>query len=166
MADKIVVLQGGLIEQVGSPLELYERPCNLFVAQFIGSPRMNTVPGRVTAAEGGVAHIELQASGALQAPLRGAALPPGPVLVGIRPEHILVDAGPGVPGTVALAEHLGAETILHIDMADGTTLVARSEGRAPQRVGQAVTVTIDPQFCHLFDPAGPALVNAAGYGGG
>ena len=162
MADKIVVLQAGRIEQVGSPLELYERPKNLFVAQFIGSPRMNTVPGRIATVMDGAARVELPGGGKLNVPLNGLSLPPGSVLVGIRPEHVRVDAGPGVPGVVTLAEHLGAETILHVDMADGPGLVARGDGRAPQRIGDRVTLTLDPQFCHLFDPAGPALVNAPG----
>ncbi len=163
MADKIVVLQGGRIEQIGSPLELYERPCNLFVAQFIGSPRMNTLPGQVIGTADGTAQIELP-GGALHLPLHGAPLPAGPVLLGIRPEHVAVDAGgdADMPGTVTFAEHLGAETILHLDMANDTTLVARAEGRAPQQVGQKVGVRVDPQFCHLFDPAGAALINAVG----
>ncbi len=166
MADKIVVLQGGEIEQVGTPLELYERPCNLFVAGFIGSPRMNTIPARVAAVVDSAARLELPGGAVSHVRLDGIRLAPGPVLLGIRPEHVAVDgAGPpgeGLAGTVTLAEHLGAETILHVEVAQGPVLVARADGRAPQRIGQPVTLTLDPRFCHLFDPAGPALLNAPG----
>ncbi len=162
MADKIVVLQAGKIEQVGSPLDLYERPRNLFVAQFIGSPRMNTVPGRIATVLGGAARIELPGGATMRVPLNGDSLPPGPVVLGIRPEHVTLGDAGGVPGRVTLAEHLGAETILHVEVANGSTLVARTDGRAPQRIGEAVTLTLDPRWCHLFEPAGPALVNAPG----
>ncbi len=166
MADKIVVLQAGQIEQVGSPLELYERPRNLFVAGFIGSPRMNTIPGRIATVIDGAARLELPGGAITHVQLNGTRLAPGPVLLGVRPEHITVDntgpPGMGLAGTVTLAEHLGAETILHIEMAHGPVLVARVDGRAPQRIGQPVTLTLDPRFCHLFDPAGPALMNAPG----
>ena len=166
MADKIVVLQAGQVEQVGSPLELYERPRNLFVAGFIGSPRMNAIPARVATVVGGAARLELPGGAVSHVPLNGARLAPGPVTLGVRPEHVSVDgAGPpdgGLAGTVTLAEHLGAETILHVEVAQGPVLVARADGRAPQRIGQPVTLTLDPRFCHLFDPAGPALLNAPG----
>ncbi len=166
MADKIVVLQAGQIEQAGSPLELYERPRNLFVAGFIGSPRMNAIPARVATVVGGAARLELPGGAVSHVPLNGTRLAPGPVTLGIRPEHVSVDgAGPpgeGLAGTVTLAEHLGAETILHVEVAQGPVLVARADGRAPQRTGQPVTLTFDPRFCHLFDPAGPALLNAPG----
>src|SRR6202012_1716007 len=91
MADRIVVLNAGRIEQYGSPLELYERPNNLFVAGFIGSPKMNFVSG-VSARQHGAATI------------------------GIRPEHLKVDReGQGWPGTVSVAEHLGSDTFLYVD---------------------------------------------------
>ena len=166
MADKIVVLQGGQVEQAGSPLELYERPRNLFVAGFIGSPRMNAIPARVATVVGGAARLELPGGAVSHVPLNGTRLAPGPVTLGIRPEHVSVDgAGPpgeGLAGTVTLAEHLGAETILHVETAGGASVVARADGRAPQRIGQAVTLALDPRFCHLFDPEGPALLNAPG----
>jgi len=162
MADKIVVLQAGRIEQVGSPLELYERPRNLFVAQFIGSPRMNTLPGRIATVMGGAARVELPRVTTLRVPLNGNSLPPGPIVLGIRPEHVTLGATDGVPGRVTLAEHLGAETMLHVELANGSTMVARTDGRAPQRIGDAVTLTLDPRCCHLFEPAGPVLVHAPG----
>ncbi len=164
MADKIVVLQGGQIEQVGTPLDLYEHPRNLFVAGFIGSPRMNTIPARVATVVDGAARLDLPGGAVSHVPLHGTKLSPGPVLLGVRPEHITVGGaeppGGGLAGTVTLAEHLGAETILHVEIAQGLVLVARTDGRAPQRIGQPVTLSLDPRFCHLFDPAGPVLLNA------
>ncbi len=166
MADKIVVLQAGQVEQVGTPLDLYERPRNLFVAGFIGSPRMNAIPARVATMVGGAARLELPGGAVSHVPLGGARLAPGPVVLGIRPEHVAVDdaasLGEGMAGTVALAEHLGAETILHVEVAPDLAVVARADGRAPQRIGDRVTLFLDPRFCHLFDPAGPALLNAPG----
>ena len=160
MADKIVVLRSGRIEQVGSSLELYERPRNLFVAGFIGSPRMNTIPARIATVMGGAARVELPGGTTVRVPLNGDSLPPGPVVLGIRPEHVTLAEG-GAPGRVTLAEHLGAETILHVDVA-GATLLARTDGRAPQRIGDAVGLTLDPRWCHLFEPAGPALIHGHG----
>ena len=93
MADKIVVLNAGGIEQFGSPLELYERPANMFVAGFIGSPKMNFVSGEA-AGESGVATL------------------------GIRPEHLkIAKEGEGWPGTVSVAEHLGSDTFLYVEAA-------------------------------------------------
>src|SRR6202007_3363817 len=92
MADKIVVLNAGRIEQCGSPLELYEKPSNLFVAGFIGSPRMNFISGK-------------------------AASPYGAATMGIRPEHLKASRdGEGWVGTVSVAEHLGSDTYLYVDV--------------------------------------------------
>ena len=114
MADKIVVLNAGNIEQYGSPLELYERPANLFVAGFIGSPKMNFVSGE-------------------------AAGEPGVATLGVRPEHLRIGKeGEGWPGTVSVAEHLGSDTFLYVDAGKLGTLTARcigeiqSEGRRPR----------------------------------
>src|SRR6201997_1321944 len=104
MVDKIVVLNAGRIEQYGSPLELYERPANLFVAGFIGSPKMNFVTGEV-------------------------AGEPGAATIGVRPEHLKVDGeGQGWPGTVSAAEHLGSDTFLYVDAGPIGQLTARYIG--------------------------------------
>src|SRR5262249_62028177 len=101
MADKIGVLNGGKVEQYGSPLELYERPANLFVAGFIGSPKMNFIAGEV-------AHQH------------------GAETIGVRPEHLRVDReGQGWQGTVSAAEHLGSDTFLYVDSGKIGTLTAR-----------------------------------------
>ncbi len=133
MADKIVVLNAGNIEQVGSPLELYRSPRNLFVAGFIGSPKMNFVTGPYAQA-------------------RNAAT------VGVRPEHMTMSTSEGEwRGTVTVAEHLGADTFLHINV-DGIGLVtARASGEFAVNHGDTVFITPDPNRIHRFDANGNAL---------
>ncbi len=133
MADKIVVLNAGNIEQVGSPLELYRSPRNLFVAGFIGSPKMNFVTGPYAQA-------------------RNVAT------VGVRPEHMTMSTSEGEwRGTVTVAEHLGADTFLHINV-DGIGLVtARASGEFAVNHGDTVFITPDPNRIHRFDANGNAL---------
>ncbi len=162
MADKIVVLQAGRIEQVGSPLDLYHKPENLFVARFIGSPKMNIFRVRVEGVEGGIARLALPGGAGLALPIRGAALPDGEVLLGIRPEHMtLAPAEAAVAGSVRLAEHLGAETILHVGVADGEVALVRADGLSAARPGEPVALGIPPEACHLFHPDGQVLLNGS-----
>jgi len=131
MADKIVVLQAGVIEQVGSPLELYRKPRNLFVAGFIGSPRMNLVSGAI--ADG-----------------HGAAT------IGIRPEHVSVAVDKGDwPGTVGVSEHLGSDTFFHVTcegISDPVTV--RVGGEVDIRYGDKVFLAPDSKRLHRFDENG------------
>lgn len=130
MADKIVVLRAGHIEQVGSPLDLYREPANLFVAGFIGSPSMNIVSG--SAAE------------ALGAPT-----------IGIRPEHMsLSHEGGHWRGVVGVSEHLGSDTFLRVDVEGVGTLTARADGEFPAHHGDTVGLTPDPERIHRFDQNG------------
>ena len=135
MADKIVVLNAGNIEQVGSPLELYRRPKNRFVAGFIGSPTMNFVEG-----------AEAQ---------RYACK-----TIGVRPEHIHISTEPveGVwKGEVGVAEHLGADTFVHVNAGPVGTLNVRASGEVPVGHGDTVWLTPDPSRIHRFDAAGNAI---------
>ncbi len=147
MADKIVVMQGGRIEQVGAPLALYDRPVNTFVASFIGSPSMNMVAGRVVE-RGGARMVE--AGGALL-PLPGEArVEVGrEVTYGIRPEA-LAAGGQGLSGTVAVVEPTGSEThvVLRVGLQD---IVGMFRDRVSFRPGDALTFTPDPEKVHLFD---------------
>lgn len=162
MADKIVVLQGGRVEQIGSPLELYLRPANLFVAKFIGSPKMNVLKVRVDGLENGCARLGLPGGASLKVPASGVAMGRGEVMLGIRPEHILLDGTQAViPGRVRLTEHLGSETIIHADIPDGGVVVARADGLHPARIGDSLSLGFSPSACHLFHPDGAALVNGA-----
>ena len=134
MADKIVVLQGGCIEQVGSPLELYKTPKNLFVAGFIGSPKMNFSQGE-------------------EASRRGAAT------IGIRPEHIDVLSEAGIwHGTVGVAEHLGSDTFLHVHdtgLADSITI--RAPGDVNFKYGDKISLSPRENVIHKFDAQGQRI---------
>ena len=152
MADRIVVMHDGRIEQIGTPLELYDRPGNLFVAQFIGSPAMNVVEGTVRRA-GGAAHVEV--AGGARWPLDGGPGVDGQaVSYGIRPEHLtLAPGGQGVPGEIIVVEPTGAETELLIEVG-GAQVILRTHGRPPReprRKGRSLAV--DPANVHLFDRA-------------
>jgi len=151
MADKIVVLNGGRIEQMGAPLDLYDRPANVFVAGFIGSPAMNLVRGRV---EGGA----VAALGA-RLPLPPDARPAAgqAVVWGVRPEHLGLAADGPIAATVAVVEPTGLET--HVALrAEGADLVGLFRERHAFRPGQALRLAADPQALHLFDAASGARI--------
>jgi multiple sugar transport system ATP-binding protein len=133
MADKIVLLNAGAVEQVGSPLELYDRPDNLFVAGFIGSPRMNFLVGETASAHG--AHT-----------------------IGVRPEHLRAAAnGDGWSGVVVTAEHLGSDTFLVVDLAGRGTVTVRQQGELALQAGDRVGLQPDPARIHRFDDKGHAI---------
>ncbi|SFD58168.1 sorbitol ABC transporter ATP-binding protein/mannitol ABC transporter ATP-binding protein [Sulfitobacter brevis] len=131
MADKIVVLQAGVIEQVGSPLELYRAPRNVFVAGFIGSPKMNLLSGPEIADYN--AHT-----------------------IGTRPEHIAISQTEGVwEGTVGVSEHLGSDTFVHVKCAAfPEPLTVRVRGELDLSYGSTVFLTPDPEHLHRFDAQG------------
>ncbi|KTS37217.1 ABC transporter [Methylobacterium indicum] len=158
MADKIVVLNAGRIEQVGSPLELYHHPANLFVAGFIGSPRMNLLPVRATGPDPAGVRVVLPGGGEVVVPVDGARAAPGAtVTLGIRPEALKPGTDGALAGEVAHVERLGGLTLAHVTVAGGTTVVAQIEGSAPVRTGETIQLTIDPGATHLFDGDGRAL---------
>lgn len=151
MADRIVIMKDGRIQQVGTPAEVYHAPANTFVAQFIGAPSMNMLPGR---AEGGAVVLETGARVTLARVETGAAaLAKGrQLLVGVRPED-LHPAGDGVAlisGRVAVAEPLGSETLLHVSVG-GQEVIAAGPGRDAPKVGDMVGLAADPAALHLFD---------------
>jgi len=140
MADKIVVLRAGVIEQAGAPLDLYNNPKNLFVAGFIGSPKMNF----------------LKTGGAITLPRTA----PNATTFGIRPEHITITEGSGAKLTdvrVDLVENLGGQTLLYTTTADGQALTIVLEGQRPADLGSTVSVYIDPAKAHLFDAEGNVI---------
>ena len=139
LADKIVVLRDGLVEQVGSPRELYERPGNLFVAQFIGSPKMNVLPAQAAT------HLS-----------PAARVPSSAESVGIRPEHLSV-TGPsevGLRGKVTLNEYTGAVTLTHIQSSDAQPILALDDGGGDIRLGSDVCLTAEAGNLHYFDKQG------------
>jgi multiple sugar transport system ATP-binding protein len=133
MADKIVVLNAGNIEQVGSPLDLYRNPQNLFVAGFIGSPRMNLITGESAAKNGAET-------------------------IGIRPEHLKISTTEGMwKGKVGVAEHLGSDTFLHVDAGSTGQITVRAEGEIGLDHGSTIYLSPDPAKLHRFGADGKAL---------
>jgi multiple sugar transport system ATP-binding protein len=133
MADRIVVLNRGNIEQVGSPLELYNKPDSLFVAGFIGSPKMNLISGKPAGKYD--AHT-----------------------IGIRPEHLGISLKDGTwPAKISLAEHLGADTFLHVDAGPCGMMTVRAAGEYDAASGAKIFLTPDPDRIHRFDGNGKAI---------
>jgi multiple sugar transport system ATP-binding protein len=163
MADKIVVLRAGNIEQVGSPLDLYNEPRNQFVAGFIGSPRMNFLAATVRAVGDGGTEVALGDGTPVVLPRVAAGLQPGaPVTLGVRPEHLSVGDGDGptVPTVVNLTEHLGGVTFFYATLRSEEALTIEMPGQAFVENGVAVPVRLDPELCHLFDGDGRAFPKA------
>ena len=159
MADKIVVLRGGRVEQVGSPLELYNNPVNRFVAGFIGSPKMNFLQAILRPGRDGKAQIAL-----------GDTVLPLPHLpwqgeadcsFGIRPEHLRLGGGGTRLGEarVQLVEQLGGSSLIYGTLADGQPITAQLEGQQRPRPGESVPLHLDLSLAHLFRPDGEQMVS-------
>jgi multiple sugar transport system ATP-binding protein len=160
LADKIVVLQAGIVEQVGTPLELYHHPRNLFVAGFIGSPKMNFIATSVSAVNGG-ATVALPGGGSATVPVQPGRLRPGDqATLGVRPEHLRPAPQGELQGEVMVVERLGGETFLYTRLADGKMLVVQADGEIPTRVHERIAIKLDPATCHLFDAEGLAVERA------
>jgi multiple sugar transport system ATP-binding protein len=146
MADKIVVMQAGRIEQVGAPLELFDRPANLFVAGFIGSPAMNMLAGVVRTGEKPAVEVD-----GVRLPFAGAGqVAEGQVVVyGVRPEHIELTAE-GFPARVAVVEPTGSETLVFLRFGE-SELVALFRERHNFRPGDTLTIRPRAELAHLFD---------------
>ena len=156
MGHRIAVMQGGRLQQVAPPQELYERPANTFVAAFLGSPGMNLV-----AAERQGETFEI-AGGSIAVPASMSTLPTGPVTLGIRPESLELSAA-GLSATVSLVEMLGAETQVHCSLADGTALVVRQGHDAIRPdLGDAVFVSFETSDLHAFDAETGVRIGDAG----
>jgi multiple sugar transport system ATP-binding protein len=133
MADKIVVLNAGNIEQVGSPLELYRAPANVFVAGFIGSPKMNLIDGPEAAKHGATT-------------------------IGVRPEHLDISTSSGIwQGTVGISEHLGSDTFLRVNVPGTEMITVRAGGEVALRHGDTVFLTPQPGKIHRFGSDGKAM---------
>ena len=153
LADRIVVLDHGVVQQVGTPMELYETPANLFVARFIGSPTMNLIDvheqqGRlcITQARSAINLPELTGQSAAQQ-------------LGVRPEHIKpVASGEGhLQGTVEVVERLGSDSFIYVQVEGAGQLLARSSGNTHLQAEQAVGLLLDPAQLHVFDAEGQAI---------
>lgn len=148
MADQIVVMNGGRIEQVGSPMDLYHRPASEFVAGFIGSPAMNL----------------FAANSALAAGLDTHPTTPTTRTIGIRPEHVAI----GPPGSgnldlhVAVKEQLGGESYLYLRNDGGDRLVVKTDGEDPTAAGNTIAVTLPANRLHRFGPDGQSVAGPVG----
>jgi multiple sugar transport system ATP-binding protein len=149
MADRIVVMRDGRILQIGSPLELYEKPVDVFTARFIGSPTMNLLPASLKQGE-----ADLSVGGSIKVPPLSASS--SEVLVGVRPQ----DLAPGVPGspglsvsgTVVVVETLGSETLVHIEGGD-QTVIGSAPGRQIPKIGEQLTLHAPVERLYYFDKA-------------
>lgn len=134
MADRIVVLRDGKVEQVGTPLELYEKPSSVFVAQFIGSPKMNLMRGE-------------------------AAAPFGGDVVGVRPEHLeIVQDGPW-RGSVIYTENLGSDSFVYVDIGESDPVIIRHEGTVSYQPGEAIVFAPRNNRYHLFSKDGRPVMS-------
>jgi lactose/L-arabinose transport system ATP-binding protein len=152
LADKIVVLRDGAVAQVGSPLTLYDDPDNLFVAGFIGSPKMNFLKGIV---EGGV--VRLPEHGNQTIPLAARAANGSEVTVGLRPEYFKAGGASHLDLTVEMVEHLGSESYAYARYGEGDLLTIATQNDRDLRAGSRLSARFDPARALLFDPAGQRI---------
>jgi multiple sugar transport system ATP-binding protein len=165
MADRIVVLNDGRVEQLGSPLDLYQHPASLFVAGFIGAPKMNFLDAEVRAAGNQELVLALANGVSVTVPAPSERLNPGQkIKLGVRPEHVTLEPTQGLgsqhgvlQGEIEVLEHVGPRAYLHARLADGTRLVAQTGGDTEARVGERAVYRLRPEATHLFDSAGIAL---------
>ena len=159
MADRIVVLRDGLVEQQGTPVELYARPNNQFVAGFLGAPQMNFLPGKISGGDASRLTIVVDDdSTSVDLLPRDRSLPSAATAVlGVRPEHLTLVADGPLAATVEVAEILGAETIVHARLASGTPITVSVRGISGVEPGAQIRLAVDDRFVHVFDEAGLTL---------
>ena len=166
LADKIIVLRDGYVEQVGSPLDLYRHPDNLFVAGFIGSPAMNFVETNVAAVNNGQADIALPGGGTISVPCDPHALNSGDkVTFGTRPEH-MSERGTGdstIPGEIFVVERLGGESYLYIRVeGSNEMMVVKAHGESDAKQGDTIKIGVAARASHLFNADGRAVSRTEG----
>ena len=160
MADRIVVLQAGHVEQVGTPMELYRAPTNLFVAGFIGSPRMNFLPAVVTSTASEGITLTLGDGSSLHAPVSRSPMTTGDkVTLGIRPEHLVVTTDGLISAQVSAVEHLGGESYLYLHATSGEALIAKVSGETEVLPENNIRVSFDLRFLHVFDATGHRIAS-------
>jgi ABC-type sugar transport system ATPase subunit len=152
LADKIVVMNEGKIEQAGKPLDLYYKPANLFVARFIGSPAMNILPATVSRA----GSLELGSNLTMKIKLPKHLKPGDRLSVGCRPEHMSL-AKTGISATIDIIERLGETGFAHVRLPTGQVIVVEVRGEPPKGSGGTVNVAFAPEHLHLFDASGLRL---------
>ena len=163
MADTIVVMNGGQVEQIGAPLDLYHRPANMFVAGFLGSPAMNFCAASIAGRAAGMTTVKLESGLLLDLPFGSATAIGDRVTLGIRPEHLrIAKAGQGgVAAGVDVVERLGSETFVYATAASGESYALQAPGDANVDFGDSIAILFDAAVCHLFGADGVALKPAA-----
>jgi multiple sugar transport system ATP-binding protein len=159
LADRVVVMNDRTIQQVGPPMEIYNRPANIFVAQFVGSPAMTLLPATHDAGRGKFAKLVLGDGTKVETRVERSALPKdGALRIGLRPEAVRV-GGKGPSAKVELVERLGERTLVYARLSDGQAITAEDEGDSRVKIGDTVPLAIDGAAAHVFGPDG------AGYHG-
>jgi ABC-type sugar transport system ATPase subunit len=162
MADRIVILRDGIVQQIGTPHEVYDIPANTFVAMFVGSPPMNLLPGRLAASDGGrrfvgPATVGLEGLGSFD------VLDNDEIMLGIRPENIeLAGANESatIPGTVELVEAVGSDSFLSVAIADDVSVMVRVSADTRVEEGERVSLRFPPRRIRLFDANGERVALA------
>ena len=161
LADRIIVMNDRRIQQVGPPMEIYSRPANTFVAQFVGSPAMTLLPAALVES-GEFAAVKLGDGTIVQTKVPRAGLPSGELRLGVRPEAVRVTNGEhGTKAKVDLVERLGERTLVYARLADGQPITAEDEAYSRVRLGDDVRLAIDGAAAHLFGPEGTGYHRAA-----
>ncbi|MED5617831.1 ABC transporter ATP-binding protein [Ideonella sp. BN130291] len=156
LADRIVVMNQGRIEQVATPMEAYDRPATRFVAGFVGSPAMNFLPVQRQPDDGGGAVVQLPGGALLSTGVRLDASAADGWTLGVRPEALQVQAEGLLPGTVEVIERLGDRTLLHVQLPDGSLVVADGRAQPERAIGDTVRLGFARDKLHLFDAQGRA----------
>ena len=156
LADRIVVFSSGTIEQVGKPLELYRNPSNLFVATFIGSPRMNIVSCKPSSNDS----VELGDKSVIRT-TRGCSKPDTATQLGVRPEHIDIVENGHISGVIGIAELLGSDSFVHVDVENVGTLVVRADPEREYKTGENVQLQCRESMVYWFDDAGNTITDTA-----
>lgn len=144
LADRIVIMKDGYIQQVGTPEQVYHKPANTFVAQFIGAPSMNML-------EGSCSKNMIELASGLSIALEGRAPDNNEILLGVRPDDLILgSSSPIIKGHVTVREPLGPETLIYVETKNGE-IIAKADGRTPPAIGEEVALGVEPENMHLFD---------------
>ena len=163
MADRIVVLNQGRVEQVGSPLELYHAPWNRFVAGFIGSPTMNFLEVKAIGVSDQGVTVQPPGGAMMTIPVVGANITPGDTLtLGARAEHLKISSSGGISGPVTVVERLGGLTYLYVQLTPANLVIVHADGDVPVKVQDVVRIVLEPRLAHLFRADGVRLSPLAG----
>ncbi len=153
LADRVIVMNDRQIQQVGPPMEIYSRPANTFVAQFVGSPAMTLAPASLMEGKGEYAALKLGDGTLVETHVPRTSVPSSELRIGLRPEAVRVDRT-GAKAKVELVERLGERTLIYASLADGQPITAEDEGNSGIRIGDHVALKIDGTAAHVFDADG------------